>query len=790
MGIFQMKPGDFGSIFARHKKEKMTSMENEDEKSLVDLPSKPTTKTTRKVARKNKYNAKFRRLREEWDESSAPPQYEPPQGFEFANEHCAPKKGADSKCDGGPLVPDAIDISVSATDTISTLEGSLVEILRKEHTKKKETLNLWQANKKQAEKQAEKKQPDETKANSNGWILNFADKSFGEPIEQPSSGTSKPSKVSKKERKVVEPKFYPLDDSPSSQGSSKFAMPTFDHPFSRQNETNIQFTNSVDYENDENVEKISSVGSDDFHQFVVKMPPIRNTKVSDAKPRSKRDESIKKAAESIAQSLSSSTPTKSRSRMVPMDGSVKRSRKVLADSNTTPTKSRKERREFASEPRRLRPDNSKLSSAASERGDPPRFKIGKTGSGSKPASVYSHSDESVMGQNSSEDSLLKDIAAAPTKKETKPKKTEMGHFNPRGVKTATTGEKKAKKIEMDALDPFNPRGEETKVDFDPLVNPDGKESTKREKKAKMKEKDDIDPFNLRGRETAKEEEMTKKSDHGDIFNPSGEAKKQKADPNDPFHQRGDGKKMSELKTVDPFDVETFSRHDRIWASRSDSSEPKSQSNDAQRSFESRENLIDLIRISSRRSEDETSKKPDPSPKSHEEREVEREFDPKPPSSFRTRTKKLRPSTEQKGGIDEDMKIIFPTKSDLSGRSAAASNPSGIPSNAILGSMLFRHAHSESTMALPGESGRPSDPFDAEEHNMPAHLEIDKIDQETVSSVTEDAGSFYHENFERWNNRAHQALNNLYSTYHSASANLNPYIRGARDAVKESTFFEA
>ena len=95
------------------------------------------------------------------------------------------------------------------------------------------------------------------------------------------------------------------------------------------------------------------------------------------------------------------------------------------------------------------------------------------------------------------------------------------------------------------------------------------------------------------------------------------------------------------------------------------------------------------------------------------------------------------------------------------------------------------------MALPGEQGRPSDPFSVDgNEGMPSHLEIDMMDQQTVSSVTEDAGSFYHENFEKWNSRAHRALNNLYSTYHSASTNLNPYLRGARDVVKETTFFDA
>ena len=134
---------------------------------------------------------------------------------------------------------------------------------------------------------------------------------------------------------------------------------------------------------------------------------------------------------------------------------------------------------------------------------------------------------------------------------------------------------------------------------------------------------------------------------------------------------------------------------------------------------------------------------------------------------------------------EPDRFVFPSKSSGSGQSEIKSNPSGVPANAILGSMLFRNAHSESTMALPGEKGRVSDPFENDEHDVPLQLELDLMEQQTVSSVTEDAGSFYHENFEKWNNRAHRALNNLYSTYHSASANLNPYIRGARETVGQT-----
>lgn len=759
MGIFQKKSGDFVSLFGRHKKEKMTLKENEDEKSLVSLP-KPS-RTQRKVSRKNKNNAKFRRLREDCDERSSPPEYEPPKGFEVGEPYYPPKLFSDNPCNGDePAVPDAINISVSASDTVSTLEGSLIEIIRKEQTKKKETLHLWQADKKQAEKQKSYSAP----AKSNGWVLNFAEKPFGELKEETKPETSHSPKVTKTERKVVKPKFYPLEDGTSSQGSSGFGRPTFDDPFPRQNEANINFTHSEEFENDENVEKVSSVGSDDFHQFVVKMPPGRQTTpLRQSRAKSKRDETMKKAAETIAISLSSSTPPKSRSRMFPKDGIAKRSRKVLSDAskkplrNVTPTKTvHAELTQISSEPRRLRSNGSHTSQILSQKSDPLRFKLVSlsASSCSRSVSVQSHADgdSGLLGHTSREDSHLKEASKL-------------------GIESHSK--------EMGIGDPHNPHEED-------ITN-----------RATVKHNDDGD---------------------SSAFDPPEEEKISKKDHRDSFHSK-DHENVQKLESSDPFHIGTFSQpSDPIWSSHSESSvqvpeninsrqsfdsrenlidlirisPSKPENKDMPHSFDSPENLIDLIRISSRRSDDEASKKPDPSPKSRQEVESEQSFKLKAPSTFQVRTKNLEPQQSgQWSGIDEEAKNIFLAKSSSFGPSANLSNPSGVPSNAILGSMLFRHAHSESTMALPGEQGRPSDVFNvAGSDAVPDDLELDMMEQQTVSSVTEDAGSFYHENFERWNNRAHRALNNLYSTYHSASANFNPYLRGARDVAKETTFFEA
>jgi hypothetical protein len=62
-----------------------------------------------------------------------------------------------------------------------------------------------------------------------------------------------------------------------------------------------------------------------------------------------------------------------------------------------------------------------------------------------------------------------------------------------------------------------------------------------------------------------------------------------------------------------------------------------------------------------------------------------------------------------------------------------------------------------------------------------------MDEQAVSSVTEDAGSFYHENFEKWNNRANQALNSFYKT---ASSNMNAYKLSTFQEVQENTLYDA
>ena len=638
------KTGDFGPIFGRHKKEKMILKENEDEKSLVSLSKPSNARPLRKNHRKKKINTKFRRLREEWEEAGTP-EYEPPKGFDWPGEIESKAVNDDTV---GINVPQAIEVSDSKCDTISTLEGSLVEILHKENIKKKQRADRLQS---------QKKKPKGQNEDSNRWAFNFQEKAFCVAPAKVQPNQEKEKKDVKKEKKLVEPRFYPLEETLSSGEGSNFEIPTFGD-FACPKEANIQFTCSEEYENDENVEKVSSVGSDDFHQFVVKKIPSLPAKISQA--RTKDENTLRKAAETIAISLSSSTPHKSRNRMVPIDGSIKRSRKALAEteSRRNVATARDGHMPISSESRLLR-SGSKKSHNRSRSNHETLNSQNTTESGSLHKSTYSTDDSVLMGQaSSSDDSLLKDISDPSTK--------------------------------------------------------------------------------LNSKEMEQEEKF--------CFG-------------------------SFSSTSEP-----------IWASQTDTPKIEHDGRKPSHFFGSRDELIERIRSSSsRRSEDGSSKKPDPSPK--ETRHAD--SDKKSFAISERNTSKLRDQQPGRDRLnDRDVQKIFPSYSSSSGQGALSSNPSGIPSNAILGSMLFRHAHSESTMALPGEKGRPGDLFDGEDHDVPSNLSFDAMEQQTVSSVTEDAGSFYHDNVERWNNRAHRALNNLYSSYHSASAHLDPYIRGARGAAGE------
>jgi hypothetical protein len=659
MGIFQKKSSDFGSLFTRNKKEKMTSKENEEEESLVSLTK--TNKQSRKTSRKNKHKTslKFRRLQDDFAEPGTP-EYEPPKGDLFPQAD-GPKAALFSTKDSEPAVPTNIQVSAS-TDTMSTLEGSLADIVRKQnHEKRKPDVR-------------EKRKPDEeplvpSKHATSGWVLNFEDRSFRSipseqpEAEQPEIDNSKKSR--KKDKKIVQPKFYPLEDAPSNEGSSKFENPKFNDPFTTSERPKIQFACSEEYENDENVEKVSESGSDDFHQFVIRKMPSHQPTVSADQSTSKREASLVKAAKTIAISLSSPSPKKKTRRMVPSE-SAKRTRHVLGETkalrNRTPIDSKQQVKTVASDSIRMSSEQPQVSY-----------------SGTNPWSIIA-SDSSISHPSTGDSLVLgkKDLVKQSIK-------TNIES----GIKT-----------------------------------------------------------NI---ERVESEEMGL------------------------------------------FDIGTFSQlDDQVWPPVASSKEAQLQTTiDGHQSVDSRgDDLINLIRSSSMRSQNEAAKKPDPSPTQSRVDTIPVETSNFPTSEkIATNNVTLHGAealtAENTSSLNCSFLELNPSKS--SSGPASTSNPSGIPSNAILGSMLFRRAHSESTMVLPDDKGRVSDPFDDETQEVPLQLELDFMEQQALSSVTEDAGSFYHENFEKWNNRANKALNNFYKT---ASSNMHAYKRNTFQEVQENTLYDA
>jgi hypothetical protein len=604
MGIFQVKTGDIGSLFGRSKsnKEKLTSKENEDEQSLVSL-SNSNKKVIKKTSRKKKINAKFRRLQEDCSEAdTVVPEYEPPKGFDFPEDNMemdAPQTENTAVTDAKTCLPKSIDLTNSKCDTVSTLDESLGdESLQKPKEVKKNRVTLFSPGKKYTK---------ELKDSSNAPILVSQDKSLGCIFGFDKQMKSPESKKSTKENKIVNPEFYPLGDFSTSDDSVDLTMSNFQKPFFQHDVGNIQFTCSEEYEteNDENVEKVSSIGSNDFHQFVVSKMPRLLSKQSTFESASKShlnepsSSPMKKAAKSIAASLSSPVPQKLQSRMIPNGSNTKRPRHVTGNSKSSQI------------------------TTESENIEPATLVLNKS-----------------------------------------PQKTPL-----------------------DLAHSFD---------------------------------------------------------------------------NNTFSEKLE---VYETKTAtnDTFEMESFSHPtDPIMWSGSSISSTRVAVED-----NNNDDLIELIRISSRRSEDEASRKPDPSPKCTGG------------SSLKAKTFSEIPKTLQQRQIRNEKKNLP--------KLSSTSNPSGVPNNAILGSMLFRHAHSDSTMSLE-QSRDPTLQIENDAGSVPTQVGgLDTLEVETVSSVTEDAGSFYHENFERWNNRASRAINNMYSTYQNAGAHL---MRGSRRVTRESAIAEA
>jgi hypothetical protein len=103
-------------------------------------------------------------------------------------------------------------------------------------------------------------------------------------------------------------------------------------------------------------------------------------------------------------------------------------------------------------------------------------------------------------------------------------------------------------------------------------------------------------------------------------------------------------------------------------------------------------------------------------------------------------------------------------------------PTGVPKNAILASMLFRQTYPGKA---PSKSPATKKNVDHEDEQLPADMPPSILTDEsdsTVSSVTEEASSFYQKNFESgWKYQAQNVLNN----YHKA--------RKPRSRVDPSTY---
>jgi hypothetical protein len=85
-------------------------------------------------------------------------------------------------------------------------------------------------------------------------------------------------------------------------------------------------------------------------------------------------------------------------------------------------------------------------------------------------------------------------------------------------------------------------------------------------------------------------------------------------------------------------------------------------------------------------------------------------------------------------------------------------PKGLPNNAILGSMLFRHTSPTLTKRFDDDD---DDDEEALLPDVPPAILTAASTESTVSSVTEEATSFYQKNFEGWNKQAYDALNHFH-----------------------------
>jgi hypothetical protein len=245
---------------------------------------------------------------------------------------------------------------------------------------------------------------------------------------------------------------------------------------------------------------------------------------------------------------------------------------------------------------------------------------------------------------------------------------------------------------------------------------------------------------------------------------------------------------------DPFGQTTYWGGDMDPFSQSRDSEKESstgKSSDA-------ESLIDSIKRSAsrvRQDPEENSHKPDPSPRGVQKSSSDSHVSywekgavaytgfvgppPPPPPPRKVEPKPTSPEPSPRE-VSSDTQISYWEKGSVAysvGPQKAA--PTGVPKNAILASMLFRKTYPGKMPSKPPASKEIEDHEDHDEQvpDVPPSILTDESADSTVSSVTEEASSFYQKNFQSgWKTQAHNVLNN----YHNARK-----VRSHKDSSNRS-----
>ena len=181
--------------------------------------------------------------------------------------------------------------------------------------------------------------------------------------------------------------------------------------------------------------------------------------------------------------------------------------------------------------------------------------------------------------------------------------------------------------------------------------------------------------------------------------------------------------------------------------------------------EANETLIASIRNAAskeKRDPDAGSFKPDPSPRGIMSSRSDSALEMKKGS-----TKKMKKSPHKdkydvskslsEGAYDErdDLQYTESTSKD-------AKSSSCVPENAILASMLFRQTQSnmETNISVPNKRKVKASVLLEKDHpiEVPPSIHASDETESNVSSVTEDASSFYQKHFQSWKSQAHSVLN--------------------------------